>query len=60
MVHPKRLNKIKSENIMAILIFQHCSNSSFWRFQVKEFSFTVTFIINALIIKNNQKALSKQ
>ena len=36
------------------LKFQHCSNLSLWRFQAKELSFTVTFIINTLIVKVNQ------
>ena len=35
------------------LKFQHYNKSS--RFEAKEFSFTVTFIINILFIKINQK-----
>ena len=52
MVHPKRLNKIKLEDVIAILTLS--------LFQLKlllyciEFSFTVTFIISTLIIKINQ------
>ena len=30
---------------------QYCNNSPLWRLQAKEFSFTVTFIINTLIKK---------
>ena len=69
MVHPKRLNKIKLEDVIAILTlslfvadklliygfkigfeilnflkFQHCNKSSLWRFQAKEFSFTITLL----------------
>ena len=31
------------------LNFQHCNNPPLWKFQSKELSFTVTFIINTLI-----------
>ena len=48
-----RISKINSLN------FEHCNNSSLWLFQAKEFYFTVTFIVNTLIIKLNQKT-SKQ
>ena len=34
-----------------------CNNSPLSRFQAKELSFTVTFIINTLIIKINQKTI---
>ena len=44
------------ENINS-LKFQACRNSSLWRFQAKESSFSVTFNINALFIKINQKQL---
>ena len=82
MVHPKRLNEIKLEDVIATLTlllllaevikilhrienisnsldFQRCNSSSLWRFQAKEFSFTVTFIINTLVTEINQKTLCK-
>ena len=37
------------------LNFQHCNNSSLWKFQAKELPFTVTSIINTVVIKINQK-----
>ena len=42
------------------LNFQPCNNSSLGRFLAKEFSFTLRFITNTLIIKTNQRTLWKQ
>ena len=42
------------------LNFQHCNNLSVWRLWAKEFSFTVTFIVNTFIIKANQKTCKIQ
>ena len=82
MVFPKRLKRIKLEDVIAVLTlslllaevinilhriwninylkFQHCSNPSLCGFQAKGSSFTVTFIINTLLIKINQKKAMKQ
>ena len=42
------------------LKFQHCDNLPLSRLPEKELSFTVTFVINTLIIKSIKKTLSKQ
>ena len=51
------LHRISSINY---LNFQPCNNSSLGRFLAKEFSFTLRFIANTLIIKTNQRTLWKQ
>ena len=51
------LHRISNINYLK---FQPCKNSSLERFQAKEFSFTLRFIINTLIIKTNQRTLWKQ
>ena len=51
------LHRIQNINSLK---FQHYNNSFLWRFQAKELCFILTFIVNTLIIKINQKTCKQE